>query len=107
VTWESNNDPRFDVMFARLLKYRREHRTFHMPSLKLCRASGNEDLILLHNWVFSQIGAFRYQLKTKRVEAIRRFLDIGFSFERWYATNGHVFDHDILVSTGLKQEAHS
>ena len=26
---------------------------------------------------------------------VKRFLDIGFSFERWYATNGHVFDRDI------------
>ena len=95
VTWESDNDARFEVMFARLLEYRREHGTFRMPSLELCKASGDEDLILLHNWVFSQIGAFRYQLRTKRVEVVRRFLDVGFSFERWYATNGHVFDRDI------------
>ena len=26
---------------------------------------------------------------------MRRFLDVGFSFERWYGTNGHVFDRDI------------
>jgi hypothetical protein len=95
VTWESDNDARFEVMFGKLLEYRREHGTFRMPSLELCRESGDEDLILLHNWVFSQIGGVRYQLRTKRVEVVKRFLDVGFSFERWYATNGHVFDRDI------------
>ncbi|KAL3811670.1 hypothetical protein ACHAXA_002764 [Cyclostephanos tholiformis] len=95
VTWESDNDARFEVMFTKLLEYRREHGTFRMPSLELCKESGDEDLILLHNWVFSQIGGFRYQLRTKKVEVVKRFLDVGFSFERWYGTNGHVFDRDI------------
>lgn len=95
VHWESENDARFESMFAKLLAFKREHGTFRMPSLDLCKESGDEELIALHNWVFSQVGAFRYQLKTKKVELVKRFLDIGFSFEKWYGTNGHVFDRDI------------
>lgn len=95
VHWESENDARFDTMFAKLLEFKKEHGTLRMPSLDLCKESGDEELIALHNWVFSQVGAFRYQLKTKKVELVKRFLDIGFSFEKWYGTNGHVFDRDI------------
>jgi len=95
VHWESENDARFDCMFAKLLAFKREHGTLRMPSLDLCKESGDEELIALHNWVFSQVGAFRYQLKTKKVELVKRFLDIGFSFEKWYGTNGHVYDRNI------------
>jgi hypothetical protein len=95
VHWESENDARFDAMFAKLLAFKKEHGTLRMPSLDLCKESGDEELIALHNWVFSQVGAFRYQLKTKKVEMVKRFLDIGFSFEKWYGTNGHVFDREI------------
>ncbi|KAL7541221.1 hypothetical protein ACHAXR_011470 [Thalassiosira sp. AJA248-18] len=95
VHWESENDARFEVMFAKLLEYKKEQGTFRMPSLDLCKESQDEELIALHNWVFSQIGSFRYQLKSKKVEAVKRFLDIGFSFERWYGTNGHVFEREI------------
>eukprot|EP00571_Detonula_confervacea_P000562 CAMPEP_0172319798 /NCGR_PEP_ID=MMETSP1058-20130122/38746_1 /TAXON_ID=83371 /ORGANISM="Detonula confervacea, Strain CCMP 353" /LENGTH=670 /DNA_ID=CAMNT_0013034921 /DNA_START=47 /DNA_END=2059 /DNA_ORIENTATION=+ len=95
VHWESENDARFEIMFAKLLEYKKEHGTFRMPSLDLCKESGDEELIALHNWVFSQVGSFRYQLKSKKVEVVKRFLDVGFSFERWYGTNGHVFDRSI------------
>jgi len=95
VHWESENDARFEIMFAKLLEYKKEHGTFRMPSLDLCKESGDEELIMLHNWVFSQVGSFRYQLKSKKVEAVQRFLDIGFSFEKWYGTNGHVFERSI------------
>lgn len=95
VHWESENDARFETMFAKLLDFKKEHGTLRMPSLDLCKESGDEELIALHNWVFSQVGAFRYQLRTKKVEMVKRFLDIGFSFEKWYGTNGHVFDREI------------
>lgn len=95
VHWESENDARFDTMFEKLLAFKKEHGTLQMPSLDLCKESGDDELIALHNWVFSQVGAFRYQLKTKKVEMVKRFLDIGFSFEKWYGTNGHVFDREI------------
>jgi len=95
VRWESENDARFETMFAKLLEYKKEHGTFRMPSLDLCKESGDADLIALHNWVFSQVGSFRYQLRSKKVEAVKRFLDVGFSFEKWYATNGHVFERSI------------
>ncbi|KAL9179245.1 hypothetical protein ACHAXT_008535 [Thalassiosira profunda] len=88
VKWEDNKDARFDEMFAKLLEYRREHGTFRMCSLEMIKESGDTDLLTLHNWVYSQVGAFRYQLPTKKPALVRRFLDAGFSFERWYATAG-------------------
>jgi hypothetical protein len=93
--FENENDARFDVMFEKLLAYKKEMGTFRMPSLDLCKDSGDEELIALHNWVFSQIGSFRYQLKTKKVRDVQKFLDVGFSFEKWYGSNGHVFERDI------------
>ena len=95
VHWENENEARFETMFRKLLEYKKEHGTLRMPSLDLCKESGDADLVALHNWVFSQVGSVRYQLKTKKVETVKRFLDIGFSFERWYGTNGHVFERDI------------
>ena len=95
VTWERMEEARFEVMFTRLLAYRKEHGTFRLPSLEICKESGDNELIELHHWTFTQVNSFRYQLNTKKVEVVKRFLDIGFSFERWYATNGHVFDRDI------------
>ena len=95
VTWERIDEARFEVMFTRLLAYRKEHGTFRLPSLEICKESGDKELIELHHWTFTQVNSFRYQLNTKNVEVVKRFLDVGFSFERWYATNGHVFDRDI------------
>ena len=95
VNWESENDTRFEYFFGKLLEYRKEHGTFRMPSLDLCKETGDKDLIALHNWVFSQVGSFRYQLKSKKVETVQRFLGVGFSFEQWYATNGHVYEREI------------
>jgi hypothetical protein len=66
-----------------------------MPSADLCKESGDEELIALHNWVFSQIGSFRYQLKKRKVKDVKKFLDVGFSFEKWYGSSGHVFERDI------------
>ena len=92
---ENENRARFDEMFEKLLKYKKEMGTFRVPSAELCKDSGDPDLIALHNWVFSQVGAFRYQLKSKKVKEVRKFLDVGFSFEKWYASSGHVFERDI------------
>jgi hypothetical protein len=91
----NENEARFDVMFEKLLKYKKEMGTLRMPSADICKESGDPELLALHNWVFSQIGSFRYQLKTKKVKDVKKFLDIGFSFEKWYGSNGHVFERDI------------
>ena len=79
---ERESAARFDEMFEKLLAYRKEMGMLKLPSADVCKASGDQELIALHNWVFSQIGSFRYQLKSKKVEDVKRFLDIGFSFER-------------------------
>ena len=92
VNWGNENEAKFEMMFQKLLVYKREHGTFRIPSLKLCKESGCEELVKLHNWVLTQVTAFRYQLPTKNVEVAKRFLDVGFSFERWYSTNTHVFE---------------
>ena len=92
---ENKMTARFDEMFEKLLAYKKEMGTFRLPSAEFCKDSGDPDLIALHNWVFSQVGAFRYQLKTKKPKEVRKFLDIGFSFERWYAGGSHVFERDI------------
>ena len=92
---EKQSAVRFDEMFEKLLAYKKEMGMLRLPSADVCKASGDQELIALHNWVFSQIGGFRYQLKQKKVEDVKRFLDVGFSFERWYATAGHVFERDI------------
>ena len=55
VHWESEHDTRFETMFNKLVEYKREHGTFRMPSLDLCKESGDEELIELRNWVFSQV----------------------------------------------------
>ena len=52
--FENEYDARFNAMFDKLLAYRKE-----MGSLDLCRNSGDEELIALHNWVFSRAGSFR------------------------------------------------
>jgi len=92
VSW---GNAKFEMMFQKLLDYKKEHGTFRIPSLKLCQESGCKELVKLHHWVFTHVAAFRYQLPTKNVEIAKRFLDVGFSFERWYATNTHVFERDL------------
>jgi len=96
VNWGNENEAKFEMMFQKLLDYKREHGTLKLPSLKLCQESGCKELVKLHNWVFTQVSAFRYQLPTRNVEIAKRFLDIGFTFERWYATNTHVFERSDL-----------
>lgn len=95
VNWGNENEAKFEMMFQKLLDYKKEHGTFRIPSLKLCQESGCKELVKLHHWVFTHVAAFRYQLPTKKVEIAKRFLDVGFSFERWYATNTHVFERDL------------
>jgi len=95
VSWGNENENKFEMMFQKLLDYKKEHGTFRIPSLKLCQESGCKELVKLHHWVFTHVAAFRYQLPTKNVEIAKRFLDVGFSFERWYATNTHVFERDL------------
>lgn len=96
VNWGNENEAKFEMMFQKLLDYKREHGTLKLPSLKLCQESGCKELVKLHNWVFTQVSAFRYQLPTRNVEIAKRFLDIGFTFERWHATNTHVFERSDL-----------
>jgi hypothetical protein len=102
--FETENAARFDEMFDRLLAYKKEMGTFRMPSLDICKESGDEELIALHNWVFSQVGSFRYQLKTKNPRDVKKFLDVGFSFEKWYGSNGHVFERDIPPFDALARQ---
>lgn len=64
--------------------------TTRFPSDEQCAASGDQELIELQKWVKSQVLNFRYGAKKKNLEVIRRFLDIGFSFEKWYAKPGKV-----------------
>ena len=92
---KSADDVRFDAMFNKFLAYRREHGTWKMPSASICKESGDEELLLLHNWLYSVVSSYRYHLHTKKVKDVQRFLDLdGFSFEQPYATNGHVFTRD-------------
>ncbi|KAL7444649.1 hypothetical protein ACHAXM_009570 [Skeletonema potamos] len=96
VNWGNEHEAKFEMMFQKLVDYKKEHGTLKIPSLKLCQESGCDELVKLHNWIFTQVSAFRYQLPTKTVEIAKRFLDIGFTFERWYATNTHVFERSDL-----------
>ena len=92
---KSADDLRFDTMFNKFLAYRREHGTWKMPSASICKESGDEELLLLHNWLYSVVSTYRYHLHTKKVKDVKRFLELdGFSFEQPYATNGHVFSRD-------------
>jgi len=92
---KSADDVRFDTMFNKFLAYRREHGTWKMPSASICKESGDKELLLLHNWLYSVVSTYRYHLHTKKVKDVKRFLDLdGFSFEQPYATNGHVFTRD-------------
>ena len=66
-----------------------------MPSASICKESGDEELLLLHNWLYSVVSTYRYHLHTKKVKDVKRFLELdGFSFEQPYATNGHVFSRN-------------
>ena len=50
---KSADDVRFDAMFNKFLAYRREHGTWKMPSASICKESGDEELLLLHNWLYT------------------------------------------------------
>jgi hypothetical protein len=75
-------------MFQKLLDYKEEHGTLRFPSDEQCAASGDEEFIALQKWVKSQVLNFRYSKKKTDPAIVKRFMDIGFSFERWYAKPG-------------------
>ena len=75
-------------MFQKLLDYKEEHGTLRFPSDEQCAASGDEEIIALQKWVKSQVLNFRYSKKKTDPTIVKRFLDIGFSFERWFAKPG-------------------
>ena len=94
VDFEFQSDAKFRIMFAKLLAYKREHGTFRMPSISICKESGNIELIKLHNWLYGIVANYRHRLQYQKYENVKQFIDAGFSFEQWYATNGHVFSRD-------------
>lgn len=75
-------------MFQKLLDYKEEHGTIRFPSDEQCAASGDEEIIALQKWVKSQVLNFRYAKKKTDPAIVKRFMDIGFSFDRWYAKPG-------------------
>ena len=75
-------------MFQKLLDYKEEHGTVRFPSDEQCAASGDEEIIALQKWVKSQVLNFRYAKKKTDPAIVKRFVDIGFSFDRWYAKPG-------------------
>ncbi|KAL7521864.1 hypothetical protein ACHAWX_006556 [Stephanocyclus meneghinianus] len=88
VHFRNKRSNRFETMFQKLLDYKEEHGTLRFPSDEQCAASGNEDFISLQKWVKSQVLNFRYSKKKTDPAIVKRFLDIGFSFEKWYAKPG-------------------
>ena len=78
----------FETMFQKLLDYKEEHGTLRFPSDDQCLASGDEEFIALQKWVKNQVLNFRYSKKKTDPSVIKRFEDIGFSFERWYNKTG-------------------
>mmetsp|Transcript_11370 Transcript_11370/g.24481 ORF Transcript_11370/g.24481 Transcript_11370/m.24481 type:complete len:665 (+) Transcript_11370:668-2662(+) len=90
LVWGDQNENKWEAMFQKLVLYKEEYGTTRFPSDEQCAASGDQELIELQKWVKSQVLNFRYGAKKKNLEVIRRFLDIGFSFEKWYAKPGKV-----------------
>lgn len=88
VHFQVKTQNKFETMFQKLLDYKEEHGTLRFPSDEQCAASGDEDIIALQKWVKSQVLNFRYAKKKTDPAIVKRFMDIGFSFERWYAKPG-------------------
>ncbi|KAL3795038.1 hypothetical protein HJC23_006359 [Cyclotella cryptica] len=88
VHFRSKSSNRFEIMFQKLLDYKEEHGTLRFPSDEQCAASRDEEFIALQKWVKSQVLNFRYSKKKTDPAIVKRFLDIGFSFEKWYAKPG-------------------
>lgn len=88
VHFKEKTNNKFEIMFQKLIDYKEEHGTLRFPSDEQCAASGDEEFIALQKWVKSQVLNFRYSKKKIDPAIIKRFIDIGFSFERWYAKPG-------------------
>ena len=88
VQFKEKTNNKFETMFQKLLDYKEEHGTLRFPSDEQCAASGDEEFIALQKWVKSQVLNFRYSKKKTDPAIVKRFVDIGFSFERWYAKPG-------------------
>ncbi|EED89765.1 predicted protein [Thalassiosira pseudonana CCMP1335] len=84
-TSHSTSPTDFESMFQKLLSYKEEMGTLRFPSEEQCTASGDAELIALQKWVKSQVLNFRYGKKARDPVVVKRFLDIGFSFDKWYA----------------------
>ena len=84
VIFESHHENKWETMFQKLCIYKEEHGTLRFPSEDQCIATGDPDLIALQKWVKRQVNAFRYG-KKGNPEIVKRLLDIGFDFEKWYA----------------------
>jgi hypothetical protein len=88
IVFESRaREDRWETMFRRLLAYREEQGTLRFPSDEQCAATRNVDLIELQKWVKGQVLAYRYGRK-RNTETVRRLIDIGFDFDKWYAKPG-------------------
>lgn len=88
--WENHHETKWETMFQKLLIYKEEQGTLRFPSDDQCAATGDEELIALQKWVKSQVLTFRYGKTTKHPEIVKRLLDIGFDFEKWFAKPGKV-----------------
>lgn len=84
VIFESHHENKWETMFQKLCIYKEEHGTLRFPSEDQCIATGDPELIALQKWVKRQVNAFRYG-KKGNPEIVKRLLDIGFDFEKWYA----------------------
>lgn len=59
------------------------------PTDEQCAASQDEELVSLQRWVKGQVAKYRYgQGSTRHPEKVRRLVDAGFDFEKWYANPG-------------------
>ncbi len=73
---EEEKEKHFEYMLKKLIAYKREHGTYRMPKYDIVKSSRNNDLLLLHNWIFTEV--------TKSMPAhTKRFREIGFSFDNW------------------------
>ena len=88
IHFKQKSQNKFETMFQKLIDYKEEHGTLRFPSDEQCAASGDEDIIALQKWVKSQVLNFRYSKKKTDPSIVKRFVDIGFSFERWFAKPG-------------------
>lgn len=87
VVWESRPENKWETMFGKLLEYQQEQGTLRFPTDEQCAATGDEALISLQKWVKNQVLNNRYG-RNRNPAQIKRLLDIGFDFEKWYAKPG-------------------